>query len=57
MAYGATAVLGNGGVVALSMSDWTRYAKNGPKAPMSVMVIACPVFIYLACECPRSMWR
>lgn len=50
LAYGATAVLGNGGVVAMSLSDWSRFAKNGPKGPMSVMAIACPVFIYLACE-------
>lgn len=50
LAYGATAVLGNGGVVVMSLSDWTRFAKNGPKGPMSVMVIACPVFVYLACE-------
>ncbi|KAK4938188.1 hypothetical protein LTR10_021347 [Elasticomyces elasticus] len=48
LAYGATAVLGNGAVVALSISDWTRFAKNGPKAPMTVMAIACPVFVYLA---------
>ena len=50
LAYGATAVLGNGGVICMSLSDWTRYGKGGPKTTFPIMIIACPIFIFLACE-------
>lgn len=48
--YGATAVLGNCGVITLGQADWVRFSKHGNKIPTIAQIIACPIMIYAVCE-------